>query len=55
MKKKGRIGSSLDDFLKHEGIHEDVTACAVRRVVARQLDAFMEQDKGRNLPDPQNR
>ena len=55
MKKKGRIGSSLDDFLKQEGIYEDIAARAVRRTVARRLDAFIEQDKGRSLPDPQNR
>jgi hypothetical protein len=26
MKKKGRIGSSFDDFLKQDGIYEEVTA-----------------------------
>jgi hypothetical protein len=41
MKKKGRIGSSLDDFLKDEGIYEEVTARAMKRVIARQLDALM--------------
>jgi DNA-binding Xre family transcriptional regulator len=45
MKKKGRIGSSFDDFLKQEGIYEEVTARAIKRVIARQLDAFME-DQG---------
>src|SRR5689334_15008316 len=34
-KKKGRIGSSFDDFLKEEGIYEEVTAGAIRRVIAR--------------------
>jgi antitoxin HicB len=43
MKKKGRIGSSFDDFLKNEGIYEEVTARAIKRVIARQLDAFMEE------------
>lgn len=43
MKKKGRIGSSFDDFLKEEGIYEDVTARAIKRVIARQLDALMEE------------
>ena len=42
MKKKGRIGSSFDDYLKEEGIYEDVTARAIKRVIARQLDALME-------------
>ena len=45
MKKKGRIGSSFDDFLKEEGIYEEVTARAIKRVIARQLDALM-QDQG---------
>jgi DNA-binding Xre family transcriptional regulator len=44
MKRKGRIGSSLDDFLKKEGIYEEVTARAIKRVIARQLDALMEQE-----------
>lgn len=43
MKKKGRIGSSFDDFLKEEGVYEEVTAGAIKRVLARQLDALMEQ------------
>jgi len=44
-KKKGRVGSSFDDFLKEEGIYEDVTARAIKRVIARQLDALMH-DQG---------
>jgi antitoxin HicB len=40
-KKKGRIGSSFDDFLKEDGIYEEVTARAIKRVIARQLDALM--------------
>jgi antitoxin HicB len=43
MKKKGRIGSSLDDFLKEEGFYEEVTARAIKRVIARKLDAFMDE------------
>ena len=34
-----RIGSSFDDFLKEDGIYEAVTARAIKRVIARQLDA----------------
>jgi antitoxin HicB len=45
MKKKGRIGSSFDEFLKEEGVYEEVTARAIKRVIARQLDALM-QDQG---------
>jgi antitoxin HicB len=40
-KQKGRIGSSFDDFLKEDGIYEEVTARAIKRVIARQLDALM--------------
>lgn len=39
---KGRIGSSFDDFLRDEGIYEDVTARAIKRVIARQLDRLMQ-------------
>jgi antitoxin HicB len=42
-KKKGRPGSSFDDFLKDEGIYEEVTARAIKRVIARQLDALMQE------------
>ena len=45
MKKKGKVGSSFDDFLKEEGIYEEVTARAIKRVIARQLDALMEDQK----------
>jgi DNA-binding Xre family transcriptional regulator len=41
-KKKGRIGSSFDAFLREDGIYEEVTACAIKRVIARQLGALMQ-------------
>lgn len=41
MTKKGRVGSSFDDFLKEDGLYEEVTADAIKRVIARQLDALM--------------
>ena len=44
MRRKGRIGSSVDDFLKKEGIYEEVTARAIKRVIARQLDVLMEEE-----------
>ena len=44
MKKKGRVGSSFDDFLKEDGIYEEVTARAIKRVIARQLDALMREN-----------
>ncbi len=44
-KTKGRIGSSFDAFLKEDGIYEEVTARAIKRVIARQLDALMAAQK----------
>jgi antitoxin HicB len=44
-KKKGRIGSSFDDFLKEDGIYEEVTGRAIKRVIARQLDALMKEQR----------
>jgi len=40
MNAKGKIGSSFDAFLKDEAIYEEVTARAMKRVIARQLDAL---------------
>ena len=45
MKAKGGVGSSFDDFLKDDGIYEEVSARAIKRVIARQLDALM-RDQG---------
>ncbi len=42
--KKGRIGSSFDSFLKEEGIYEDVTAGAIKRVLASQIMQAMEAE-----------
>jgi len=44
-KRKGRVGSSFDEFLKDEGIYEEVTARAIKRVIARQLDALMQSER----------
>jgi DNA-binding Xre family transcriptional regulator len=44
-KKAGKIGSSFDDFLKKEGIYEAVTACAIKRVLVRQLDELMQREE----------
>jgi len=43
-KKASPIGSSFDDFLKEDGIYEEVTARAIKRVLARQLDALMKRE-----------
>ena len=39
------IGSSLDDFLKEDGILEEVEAIAIKRVLAWQVSQLM-QEKG---------
>ena len=35
------VGSSFDDFLKEEGIHEEVTAGSIKRVLAWQIREAM--------------
>ncbi|GAC1665223.1 MAG: hypothetical protein NVS9B4_20870 [Candidatus Acidiferrum sp.] len=42
---KKHMGSSIDDFLKEEGIYEEAQAQAVKEVVAWQLDAAMKNQK----------
>lgn len=42
-KKKGRIGSSFEDFLAEQGILEETNAAAVKRVLAWQLEQAMEK------------
>ena len=37
MTSKGKIGSSFDEFLKEDGIYDDVTATAIKRVLAAQI------------------
>jgi antitoxin HicB len=44
-KKTGAIGSSFDSFLKQDGIYEEVTARAIKRVLARQLDDLMKREE----------
>ena len=41
--KKKNIGSSFDSFLREEGIYEEVSAAAIKRVVARQIEEAMKQ------------
>lgn len=43
MKKKPHLGSSFDSFLEQEGILHQATARALKRVIARQLDALMQE------------
>jgi predicted XRE-type DNA-binding protein len=42
---KKRMGSSVDDFLKEEGIFEESQASAVKEVVAWQLAQAMKKKK----------
>jgi antitoxin HicB len=42
---KKRMGSSIDDFLKEEGIFEETQAQAVKEVVAWQLAEAMKKRK----------
>jgi antitoxin HicB len=41
--KDKNIGSSFDSWLREEGIYEDVSAAALKRVLARQVAAAMEE------------
>ncbi len=43
--KNKRSGSSLDDWLEEEGLLEDATAIAVKRVIAWQILQAMEQQQ----------
>ncbi len=42
--KEKNIGTSFDSWLREEGIQEEVTAGAIKRVLARQVEAAMEQE-----------
>jgi predicted XRE-type DNA-binding protein len=44
--KKEHMGSTFDSWLREEGIYEETTAAAIKRVLARQVEAAM---KDRNL------
>jgi antitoxin HicB len=37
------IGSTIDSWLREEGLYEKVSATAIKRVVARQVEAAMHQ------------
>ena len=43
MKNNPHIGSTLEDFLKEEGIYEDATNFAVKEVLAWQVQQAMEK------------
>jgi hypothetical protein len=44
-KKNPHLGSSFDDFLKEEGIFEEVTAAAMKRVLAWQIEQLMKKQR----------
>lgn len=41
--KKKNIGSSVDSWLREDGIYEEVSAAAIKRVLARQVEAAMRE------------
>jgi antitoxin HicB len=41
--KRNNIGTSFDSWLREEGIYEEVTATAIKRVLARQVEAAMKE------------
>lgn len=45
MNRNPHIGSDLDDFLAEEGLLEEASALAIKRVVAWQLQAAMKEQK----------
>ena len=44
-RKNPHIGSSFDSWLEEEGIREEVTAAAIKAVIARQLVSEMKKKK----------
>jgi Phage derived protein Gp49-like (DUF891) len=44
-KKNPHLGSSFDDFLKEEGIYEEVTAAAMKRLLAWQIAQAMKKQR----------
>jgi antitoxin HicB len=43
--KKKNIGSSFDSWLHEEGLYEDVTSAAIKRVLSRQIAEAMAEKK----------
>ena len=41
--KKKNIGSSFDSWLREEGIYEETTSTAIKRVLARQVEAAKKE------------
>lgn len=45
MKKNKHFGSSIDDFMKEEGLYEEAQAQAIKEVIAWQLSQAMSKKK----------
>ncbi|MGJ5813568.1 helix-turn-helix domain-containing protein [Paludibaculum fermentans] len=43
--KSNNIGSSFDSFLREEGVYEETTSNAIKRVLARQIEAAMRENQ----------
>jgi len=41
--KRENVGSSFDDWLREEGMYEEVAAAAIKRVLARQIEHAMKE------------
>ena len=41
--KRKNVGSTFDSWLREEGLYEEVSATAIKRVLARQVEAAMQQ------------
>jgi len=41
--KRQNIGSSLDSWLRERRIYEEITATAIKRVLARQVEAAIQE------------
>ena len=41
--KKKNVGSSFDSWLREEGIYEEVSGRAIKRVLSRQVEAAMKE------------
>lgn len=41
--KKKNVGSTFDSWLREKGIYEEVSANAIKRVIARQISSAMSQ------------
>ncbi len=44
-RKNRQIGPLFEDWLKEQGIHEDVTNASIKRVIAWQLEQAMKKQK----------